>query len=147
MDTAPHWVQEGGKMSDRKAFEEWAADKTFLLKASAGDGYVNVKEMAWEVWQAALQSGGSAAGEVTHELTYTYDDEGYCTGKYMKGVVSDEIFKLPHGTKLYTAPQPVVPPHCRFVMRGMVEYAECNDPGNPYLAQAQALLSAGKETV
>jgi hypothetical protein len=30
-------------------------------------------------------------------------------------------------------------------MRGMVEYAECNDPGNPYLSQAQALLSAGKE--
>ena len=57
----------------------------------------------------ALQSGGSAAGEVTHELTYTYDDEGYCTGKYMKGVVSDEIFKLPHGTKLYTTPQPAVP--------------------------------------
>jgi hypothetical protein len=48
---------------------------------------------------------------------------------------------------LYTAPQPVVPPHWRFVMRGMVEYAECNDPGNPYLDQAQALLSAGKETV
>jgi hypothetical protein len=29
-------------------------------------------------------------------------------------------------------------------MRGMVEYAECNDPGNPYLDQAKALLSAGK---
>jgi hypothetical protein len=41
-------------MSD--AFEQWAADKTFVLKASAGDGYVNVKEMAREVWQAALQS-------------------------------------------------------------------------------------------
>ena len=46
---------------------------------------------------------------------------------------------------LYTAPQPVVPPQWRAVMRGMVEYAECNDPGNPYLSQAQALLSAGKE--
>jgi hypothetical protein len=42
------------------------------------------------------------------------------------------------------APQPVVPAQWRVVMRGMVEYAECNDPGNPYLPQAQALLSAGK---
>jgi len=25
-----------------------------------------------------------------------------------------------------------------------VEYAECNDPGNPYLDQAKTLLSAGK---
>jgi hypothetical protein len=39
---------------------------------------------------------------------------------------------------------PVVPPQWRVVMRGMVEYAECNDPGNPYLPQAQALLSAGR---
>jgi hypothetical protein len=44
-------------MSD--SFEKWAADKTFLLKASEGDGYINFKEMAREVWQAAmtLQSG------------------------------------------------------------------------------------------
>ena len=40
--------------------------------------------------------------------------------------------------------EPVVPPQWRVVMRGMVEYAECNDPGNPYLDQAKALLSAGK---
>ena len=43
--------------------------------------------------------------------------------------------------------EPVVPSQWRVVMRGMVEYAECNDPGNPYLPQAQALLSAGKGTV
>jgi hypothetical protein len=42
-------------MSD--AFEQWAADKSFMLRVSAGDGYVNVKEMALEAWQAALQSG------------------------------------------------------------------------------------------
>ena len=46
-------------MSD--SFEKWAADKTFLLKASEGEGYVNVREMAWEVWQAALQSGEPVA--------------------------------------------------------------------------------------
>jgi len=45
---------------------------------------------------------------------------------------------------LYTHPQPAVPEGWQRVMRGMVEYAECNDPNNPYLTQAQALLSAGK---
>jgi hypothetical protein len=49
-----------------------------------------------------------------------------------------------HTIPLYTTPQPVVPPQWRVVMRGMIEYAECNDPGNPYLDQAKALLSAGK---
>jgi len=43
-----------------------------------------------------------------------------------------------------STPPPVIPPQWRVVMRGMVEYAECNDPGNPYLDQAKALLSAGK---
>jgi hypothetical protein len=43
-------------MSD--AFEQWAADKSFMLRVSAGDGYVTVKEMAREVWQAALQHSG-----------------------------------------------------------------------------------------
>jgi hypothetical protein len=33
----------------------------------------------------------------------------------------------------------------RAVMRRMIERAECNDPGNPHLPQAQAMLSAGKE--
>jgi len=42
-------------MSD--AFEKWAEDKTFLIKVSEGEGYVNIREMAREVWQAALQSG------------------------------------------------------------------------------------------
>jgi hypothetical protein len=86
-------------MSD--AFEKWASDKTFMLRVSDRDGYVgyvNVREMALEAWQAALQHSG----------------------------------------------EPVVPPQWRVVMRGMVEYAECNDPGNPYLDQAKALLSAGK---
>jgi hypothetical protein len=81
----------------REAFEQWAEDKSFLFIANAGQGYINVKGIAREAWQAALQSG-----------------------------------------------EPVVPPQWRVVMRGMVEYAECNDPGNPYLDQAKALLSAGK---
>ena len=59
----------------------------------------------------------------------------------------DPAAVLPAGMALYATPQPVVPSQWRVVMRGMVEYAECNDPGNPYLPQAQALLSAGKGTV
>ena len=43
-------------MSD--AFEQWAADKSFMLRVSAGDGYVTVKEMALEAWQAALKHSG-----------------------------------------------------------------------------------------
>jgi hypothetical protein len=40
-------------MSDRAAFEKWAEDKSFILCVSSGDGYINVKEMAREAWQAA----------------------------------------------------------------------------------------------
>lgn len=38
----------------REAFEKWAADQTFLIKA--GDDYINVRQMAWKAWQAALES-------------------------------------------------------------------------------------------
>ena len=41
-------------MSDsRQAFEAWAEDKSFTLLVSSGAGYISVKEMAWEAWQAA----------------------------------------------------------------------------------------------
>jgi hypothetical protein len=40
-------------MSDREAFEKWAEDKSFILCVSSGAGYINVKEMAREAWQAA----------------------------------------------------------------------------------------------
>lgn len=36
-----------------EAFEKWAEDKSFILCVSSGDGYINVKEMAREAWQAA----------------------------------------------------------------------------------------------
>ncbi len=86
----------------REAFEKWAQGKSLLINIRQEmmytAGYINVKEMAWEAWQAALQH-----------------------------------------------PQPAVPDGWIKVMRGMAEYAECNDPRNPYLQQAQALLSADKE--
>jgi hypothetical protein len=102
------------------------------------------KVAAWEAWQAALQSG-EPVGEVTHELTYTYDDEGYCTGKYMKGVVSDEIFKLPHGTKLYTTPQPVVDVNQQLV-EALQAVLDCGSTSDQWWIDKarEALLSAGK---
>jgi hypothetical protein len=78
-------------MSD--SFEKWAADKTFLLKASEGDGYINFKEMAREVWQAAmtLQSGEPVA--VADRGVLNWID-----GKQFN-----------READLYTTPQPVVP--------------------------------------
>mgnify|MGYP007062907728 CR=1 FL=1 len=37
----------------REAFEVWAKDRTFILSIQSGSGYLSVREMAWEVWQAA----------------------------------------------------------------------------------------------
>ena len=31
------------------------------------------------------------------------------------------------------------------VLKGMVEYSECNDPGNPWLNRARAVLGYGGE--
>jgi hypothetical protein len=75
-------------MSD--AFEKWAADKSFMLRVSAGDGYVTVKEMALEAWQAALQSGEPVA--VADRGVLNWID-----GKQFN-----------READLYTTPQPVV---------------------------------------
>jgi hypothetical protein len=54
-------------MSD--AFEQWAADKSFLFIANAGQGYINVKGIAREAWQAALQhSGEPVVPEVVFDI-------------------------------------------------------------------------------
>jgi hypothetical protein len=43
----------------REAFEKWAQGKSLLINIREemmyAAGYINVKEMAWEAWQAALQ--------------------------------------------------------------------------------------------
>lgn len=33
----------------------------------------------------------------------------------------------------------------RIILRDLVEYAECNDPGNPHLKKAKGFLSGGDE--
>jgi hypothetical protein len=120
----------------REAFEKWAQGKSLLINIREEmmytAGYINVKEMAWEAWQAALQHSESEPvawmSPNKQSLEFSRPDTVYGS----------------HTIPLYTTPQPVVPPQWKVVMRGMVEYTECNDPGNPYLDQAKALLSAGK---
>jgi hypothetical protein len=91
---------------------------------------------------AALQSGEAVALErVEAHLEIEYDEVKIVIEPDPEGslVYYDNVVRAMQAT-----PQPVVPPQWRVVMRGMIEYAECNDPGNPYLDQAKALLSAGK---
>jgi hypothetical protein len=139
--TAPDWVQEGGKMSE-EAFEKWAQGKSLLINIREEmmytAGYINITSITRDAfcagWQAALQHSGEPVAWMSpnkQSLEFSRPDTVYGS----------------HTIPLYTTPQPVVPPQWRVVMRGMVEYAECNDPGNPYLDQAKALLSAGKEDV
>jgi hypothetical protein len=85
-----------------------------------------------------LQHDGQ--GDAVAEIALSHG--GYPVCRWLKG--DEENYA--EGTKFYTHPQPAVPDGWIKVMRGMAEYAECNDPRNPYLRQAQALLSAGKET-
>jgi len=82
-------------MSD--AFEQWAADKSFLFIANAGEGYINVKEMAREAWKAALQSGEPIAAV-----------KGWFHGECVIQALDPEAV-LPAGMALYAAPQPVLP--------------------------------------
>jgi hypothetical protein len=81
-------------------------------------------------WHSALQHAGQ--GEA-----WKHDCSALLTND-----IELWINSCPHCGK--PRPQPAVPEGWQRVMRGMVEYAECNDPNNPYLTQAQALLSAGK---
>ena len=54
----------------REAFEQWAQGKSLLINIRQEmmytAGYINVKEMAWEAWQAALalQHAGQEAKAV-----------------------------------------------------------------------------------
>ena len=64
-----HGAGKGAGMSD--AFEQWAADKTFMLRVNDRDGYVgyvNVREMALEAWQAALQSREPVVDAVVFDI-------------------------------------------------------------------------------
>ena len=120
----------------REAFEKWYFEDTGLraVWVRPDERYTAataMQERLWRAWQAAQQHSGEPVAWMSpnkQSLEFSRPDTVYGS----------------HTIPLYTNPQPVVPPQWRVVMRGMVEYAECNDPGNPYLDQAKALLSAGK---
>jgi hypothetical protein len=100
-------------MSDIEAFEKWAADKRFLLEVNDRDGYVgcvNVEDVAWEAWQAALQHSGEPVAEIQEYKHWLFCDNGERDGfEWRKRQVNNgDLLSLPHGTKLYTASQPVV---------------------------------------
>jgi hypothetical protein len=50
-------------------------------------------------------------GEVQKYWQHQFDDDGRVIGSYPKKTVTSGVYKLPHGTKLYTTPpaQPAVP--------------------------------------
>ncbi len=106
-------------MNDREAFEKWACT-------------VNKVPTAWEGWQAS-------SNKAIETLAAWMLSRGFSTGH---GDTIDDLLTELGGQ----ITQPALPDGWIKVMRGMAEYAECNDPRNPYLQQAQALLSAGKET-
>jgi hypothetical protein len=147
-------------MSD--AFEQWAADKSFMLRVNDRDGYVgyvNVREMALEAWQAALQSGEPVGWQF-------YDNGNWFNGMPGDHRANTEAAGVPV-RDLYTTPQPVVDVNQKLVrkyeklepaLEALVNL--CNNFGigtydeviaaeaaleRLYLAR-KTLLSAGKET-
>jgi hypothetical protein len=87
-------------MSDaREAFEKWAQGKSLLINIREemmyAAGYINVKEMAWEAWQAALQSGEPVAWMSPNKQSLEFSRPDTVYGS--------------HTIPLYTTPQPVFP--------------------------------------
>jgi hypothetical protein len=121
-------------MSD--AFEQWAADKSFMLRVSAGDGYINVKEMAREAWQAALQSGEPVAWMSPNKQSLEFSRPDTVYGS--------------HTIPLYTTPQPVVPEVVFDILKAAQGSCRLgfNDIADKQIEIAiKTLLSAGKETI
>jgi hypothetical protein len=91
MDTAPHWVQEGGKMSDAIRVALESAIRTY--EAMSPSVMTVERKQAIDALQA-LQSG---------------EPVGVIDNSMRAGVQLTEAGEsLPHGTKLYTTPQWVV---------------------------------------
>jgi hypothetical protein len=123
-------------MSD--AFEQWAADKSFMLRVNDRDGcvgYVNVKEMALEAWQAALQHSESEPvawmSPNKQSLEFSRPDTVYGS----------------HTIPLYTTPQPVVDEAVFDILKAAQGSCRLgfNDIAEKQIQIAiKALLSAGK---
>jgi hypothetical protein len=127
-------------MSDaREAFEKWAQGKSLLINIREemmyAAGYINVKEMAWEAWQAALQHSGEPVAWMSpnkQSLEFSRPDTVYGS----------------HTIPLYASPQPVAPDET--MVAALCEIAKWieNSIGHKnhpvsFIAR-KALLSAGK---
>jgi hypothetical protein len=136
-------------MSDaREAFEKWAQGNSLLLNIREelmyAAGYINVKEMAWEAWQAALQSGEPVA--------WMYEHDGMVHDEFHQPVFTtrrwDFVNEPYTESPLYTTPQPVVPEVVFDILKAAQGSCRLglNDIADKQIQIAiKALLSAGKE--
>lgn len=89
-------------------------DKELTAVKQALQEYVNADNSPLEVNPrkraaiAALEQHPSdePVGQVTEEKQVVFDDDGCVRGQYSKKVITSGAYTLPHGTKLYTRPQP-----------------------------------------
>lgn len=78
----------------RKAYVKWREDRGICI----GDDPIPVTEIWDAAWQAAQAQAGEAVGEVF--VDDSYFGNGQVNANIYFGII------LPHGTKLYTRPQP-----------------------------------------
>jgi len=141
------------------AWEGWQAALQHAGQAQAelveigGERYLGFNESEFKAiptgtkFYTCPQPAVQHAGQGEAEPVYAFRRKGlddFCTcdeRRYLELKNKPNLFEV---AVFYTTPQPAVPDGWIKVMRGMAEYAECNDPRNPYLQQAQALLRAGK---
>ena len=131
----------------REAFEKWASKQKneyglpyFVILSDNGryiDGTTNI---AWDGWQAALQSGEPVARVI---------DDGTPEGATERYPFCNRMAPLKTGDLLYTTPQPVVDAvqivqDC-VAMGFLVETVDSSPTHRDLVKRAKALLSAGKE--
>jgi hypothetical protein len=111
-------------MSDREAFEKWAQGKSLLINIREEmmytAGYINVKEMAWEAWQAAQaqtllevirdDSGCPVEVRVAEAQQHSGEPVAWMSPNKQSLEFSrpDTVYGS-HTIPLYASPQPVVP--------------------------------------
>jgi hypothetical protein len=140
-------------MSDREAFEKWAQGKSLLINIReemmyAAGGYINVKEMAWEAWQAAqaqtlLEVIRDTTGCPTKALQ-SGEPVGHALacGDPEVTIATFNADRVSVGTKLYTNPQPVN----QQLVEALQAVLDCGSTSDQWWIDKarEALLSAGK---
>ena len=81
-------------MSDREAFEKWAADKDFIISTPVGR--ISLKAAACEVWQAAQAQVGSVSKNQISEVIFGWglrNDDGYNLSLDDTDDIAEDILK------------------------------------------------------